>query len=262
MSIRRNENPACRRRLLLLGGCAVLSMLLGADEPASGKIALEVKGYIVPVRQVTVSPKAAGQVVELPIEEGHEVKRGDVLARLDPAEYQAEVRLTHAKMKLAEALFAKAKELGGRADILIAQAKVEVARAEVGIAERRLEGCTVRAPLGGTVLVKRVEVGSRVDPRGPSNSISSVCDLADLQALDVELSIGERDAPLVEKGQKCLIRLPAYPRKLYKGTVSRLLPVADRAKGCVTVRVRLELPEADARLRPESGVLVQVLRKE
>ena len=91
---------------------------------------------------------------------------------------------------------------------------------------------------------------------------TTVCDLADLQAMDVELSVNERDVPLFEKGQKCLIRLPGHPRMSYKGRVVRFLPVADRAKGCVTVRVRVEVPEGDDRLRPELGVMVQVLRKE
>jgi HlyD family secretion protein len=262
MSYRRNETPAGRGRFVLLGGCAVVLLTLGADKPAPGNIVLELKGYIVPVRQVAVSPKAAGDVVELPIEEGQKVKKGEVLARLDATEYEADLRLAAARLKLAEAHVAKAREGGGKADFAIALAKVEVARAEVAIAERRLDGCTVRAPVNGTILVKRVEVGTRIDRRGSSMVFTTVCDLADLREIDVELSVADRDAPLIEKGQKCLIRLPAYPRTSYTGRVVRFLPVADRAKGCVTVRVRVEVPEGDDRLRPESGVLVQVLRKE
>jgi multidrug resistance efflux pump len=235
-------------------------MTLGADKPAPNNIALEIKGYLVPVRQVAVSPKVAGEVVEMSIEEGQKVKKGEVLARLDRAEFEAELRLAQARLRLAEAHVAKA---GGRIpDLAIARANVEVAKAEVGIAELRLDGCTIRAPVGGTVLVKRVEVGTRVDPRGSSMVSTTVCELADSQAMDVELSVNEREVPLLEKGQNCLIRMPTYPRTSYKGRVVRFLPVADRAKGCVTVRVRVEVPEGDDRLRPESAVLVQVLRKE
>ena len=262
MSNRRNENPTRRRMFLLMGSCILLLTALGADKPAPVNIVLEMKGYIVPVRQVTVSPKVAGQVVEMLIEEGQKVKKGEVLARLDAAEYEAELRLALAGMKLAEAQFAKAKEGGNKSDIVIAQAKVEVAKAKVGIAEQRLDSCTVRAPVSGTVLVKRAEVGTLLDPKGSSQSIASVCDLADLQALDVELSVQERDLPLFEKGQKCLVRVPGYPRMAYKGHVARILPVADRAKGSVGVRVRLEVPAGDDKLRSDLGVTVQLLRKE
>ena len=262
MSKRRTENPTCRRKFLLLGGCALLLMTLGADKPAPGKIVVKINGWIVPVRQVSVSPKVAGEVIELPIEEGQKVKKGDVLARLDDAEYKAALLLARARLKLAEAHVAKAKEGGGKADLAIAQAEVEVTRVKVGIAEQRLDGCTVRAPVSGTVLVKRGDVGTLIDPRGSTMTFSSVCDLADLQALEVEIFVPDQDAPLFEKGQKCLIRLPGYPKLSYKGRVTRFLPVADRAKGCVNVRVRLEVPEPDDRLRPDQLVTVQVLRKE
>ena len=262
MSVRRTEGATRRGKFFLLGGCALVLMTLGADKPAPNNIALEIKGYLVPARQVAVSPKVAGEVVELPIEEGQKVKKGEVLARLDRAEFEAELRLAQARLRLAEAHVIKAKEGGRVPDVAIARANVEVAKAEVGIAELRLDGCTVRAPVGGTVLVKRVEVGTRVDPRGSSMVSTTVCELADLQAMDVELSVNERDVPLLEKGKNCLIRMPAYPRTSYKGRVVRFLPVADRAKGCVTVRVRVEVPAGDDRLRPESAVLVQVLRKE
>lgn len=263
MSSRYNEGSPSWKRFLPLVGCPLLLLMtLGADKPAPGKVVLEIKGYIVPVRQVTVSPRVAGEIVEFPIEEGQKVKKGDVLARLDPGEYEANLRVARGRLKLAEAHVAKAKEGVGKADLAIAQARVEVAGAEVGIAERRLDGCTVRAPVSGTVLVKRGEVGTLVDPRGSTMVFSSVCDLADLQALNIELSVPDQDAPLFEKGQKCSIRLPGYPKLSYKGSVTRVLPVADRAKGCVIVRVRIEVPEPDDRLRPDLGVTVQVLRKE
>ena len=262
MSCQHNEAPPYWKRFFFLIGCPLLLMTLGAEKPAPGNVVLEMKGYIVPVRQVTVSPKVAGQVLVLSIEEGQKVKEGEVLARLDPAKYEGELRLARARLKLAEAQFAKAKEGGGKADLAIAQAKVEVAKAKVEIAAHRLDCTAVRAPVNGTVLVKRVEVGSMVDPVGSNQVFGSLCEMADLQALDVELMVPEGDIELVEKGQKCLVRLLASPRTIYKGQISRILPTGDRAKGCLGVRVRLEVPKGDDRLRPELGVIVQVLRKE
>ena len=261
MSNRPSENPIRKRRFLLLGGCTLLLLTLGAEKPAPGNVLLEIRGYIVPVRQVTVSPKVAGQVLSLSFEEGQKVKEGDVLARLDSAKYEGVLRLERARLKLAEAHVAKAKG-GTRPDFDIAQAEVEVAKARVEIAAHRLDCTTIRAPVSGTVLVKKVEVGSMIDPVGSTQVSAGLCDIADLKALDVELSVPERDIALIDKQQKCLVRFPGDPRTTYKGHVSRILPVADRAKACVGIRVRVEVPAGDDRLRPELGVTVQILRKE
>jgi multidrug resistance efflux pump len=236
-------------------------MALGADEPKPGQVLWEAKGYAVPARQVTVSPKVSGQVVELLIEEGKRVKAGDVLARLDPAEQEAALRLARAEMKLAEAGLAKAKEGAGKADLAVAQAKVEVAQARVALAQRRLECTVVRAPVDGTVLVKRAEVGTLINPKA-FNVPASLCDLADLRTMDVEVWVQERDLAKVATGQPCLIRLEAFPKATYRGRVARLLPVADRARGAVGIRVRVEVPAGDERLRPEMGAIVQILAKE
>ncbi len=67
-------------------------MPVRADEPTASGVVLETKGYLVPASQVAVSPRVSGQVVELLIEEGKQVKAGDVLARLDPTEYGAALR--------------------------------------------------------------------------------------------------------------------------------------------------------------------------
>src|SRR4051812_34959189 len=93
---------------------------LQAGEPKAERVVLESRGYLVPVAHVTVSPKVAGQVVELLIDEGRLVKAGEVLARLDPEEYKAAALLARARLRLAEAELAKAKEGAGKADLAIA----------------------------------------------------------------------------------------------------------------------------------------------
>ena len=246
-----------RRRLLLLGVCPLLLMTLGADKP-QGRVALEIKGYIVPVRQVTVSARVSGEVIALMFEEGQKVKKGDVLARLDALEYEGALALARAGLKLAEARVAKAKEkeAESKADVFIAQAEVEVAKARVHLAQQRLDYAVIRAPVSGTVLAKRAEVGASLQPG------AGLCDLADLQALEVELWVMEKDLALIKKGQKCVVRPAGSPRASYQGRVERILPVADRARGAVGVRVRLEVPAGDDRLRPDLSAIVQIWDKE
>jgi RND family efflux transporter MFP subunit len=233
----------------------------GASGPAASQVVLESKGYLLPSRQVTISPKVRGQVVELLIEEGKHVKAGEVLARLDPDEHKLALRLAVAKLKLANAGLAKAKKEERKADLVTAEAKVEVAQAEIAIAEYHLECTNVRAPFDGTVLVKHAEVGTLIDPKAfqvPAN----LCVLADLRTMEVEVWVPERDLAKVAKGQTCLILLEAFPETKYRGRVAQLPQSADRARNSVPIRVRMEVPEEEKRLRPELGAIVQILDKE
>jgi HlyD family secretion protein len=249
----------CRVVLVMVGMFAPLTS--SADPPNGGRVVLEIKGYVVPVSQVPVSPKVGGQIVEMHIEEGKRVKAGDVLAKIDPAEYEGARLIAKAQLKLAEAELVKAKEGGGTADLAIAQARVEVAQARVDLARYRLDCTVVRAPIDGTVLEKFGEVGAMIDWKA-LNVKGTLCLLADLRTIEVELSVQEKDVAKVAKGQPCLVRLEAYPQVTYRGQVIRLLAVGDRAKGAVGVRVRLEVPAGDDHLRPEMGAIVRIMDKE
>jgi RND family efflux transporter MFP subunit len=239
----------------------VAPLPLWADEPKAERVVLECKGYLVPASQVTVSPKVAGQVVELLIDEGTRVKAGDVLARLDAEEYTADLRLAQARLKLAEAELAKARDVAGKADVAIAEAKVEVARAKLDRARYRMECTTVRAPIDGVVLARRAQVGTRIDPKAPQMP-GSLCDLADLRTMDVEVWIQERDLTKIAHGQACVIQVDAIPNATYRGRVVGFQPVADRARGALAARVRLEPPKEAGRLLPELSALVQFIGKE
>ncbi len=87
--------------------------------------------------------------------------------------------------------------------------------------------------------------------------------MADLSDLEVDLSIQERnDLARVHKGQKCKVRPEAFPDRVYDGVVSRLMPIADRAKGAVPVRVKLSVPaeEEGVYLKPEMSAVVSFLK--
>src|SRR5262249_17316968 len=119
-----------------------------------------------------------------------------------------------------------------------AKADYEQARADGVKAKWRLDNCVVYAPVTGTILTKKTEEGSIVNPAA-FNVAASLCDLADLSDLEVDLAIAERDIARVFKGQKCEVRAEAFPNRVYPGFVSRLMPTADRGKGAVPVRVKV-----------------------
>lgn len=139
-----------------------------------------------------------------------------------------------------------------------AEAQVRQAEAELRRAKWRLDNCIIVAPISGTVLKKNAELGNLVNPVAFNGSFS-LCDMADLAKLEVELSIQEREISKVKKGQRCRVQPEAYMDRYYDGVVSRLMPIADRAKGAVPVRVRLKVPadEEGQYLRPEMGAIVK-----
>jgi HlyD family secretion protein len=296
---------------------------------APGGVVLESKGYIVPVHQIQVGPKVGAMIMELFIEEGQRVKEGDVLAKLETVEYQADYDMLSAKARAAKhrheeltkyrALEIKqaqadlddamaqrtaaykdykrnvelvsskaisAQEIDaaesqyrsldakvlrtkialemwvqGPRDERIAAAKAEYDQlvAERDKAKWRLDNTTVRAPVSGTILTKKAEKGNMVNPSAFSNGVAaSLCDMADLSDMEVDLAIAERDIGQVFKGQKCKVIAEAFPNRVYEGVVSRKMPQADRAKGAVPVRVKIDIPseEEGVYLRPDMGALV------
>ena len=143
-----------------------------------------------------------------------------------------------------------------------AWADVAVANADMAKNKWRLENCAIRAPVSGTILIKRAELGNLVNPIAMQGSFS-LCEMADLSDLEVDLNIEERDVSKVFKGQICRVRAEAYPERVYEGAVSRLMPQADRSKSAIPVRVKVAVPkeEEGVYLKPEMGVVVSFQKK-
>jgi len=146
--------------------------------------------------------------------------------------------------------------------INIARAQVGQAEAELTKAQWRLDNCIIRAPVSGTILEKNAEEGSLVNPIA-MQGFYSLCEMADLSDLEVELKILEREISKVFKGQKCKVRADAYPDRVYEGYVSRLMPTADRGKAAIPVRVKVKVPaeEEGVYLKPDMGALVSFLNE-
>src|SRR5262249_11367225 len=154
--------------------------------PGREKGVCQAAGYIVPLSQVTVSPKVSGEVVELNLEEGKVVKKGDILARLEATEYKSDLDAAKARLDLASARLDKIKGNANEKDLAIARAEVALAKAELEKAQWRLDATIIRAPVSGTILTKKAEVGNVVNPAA-FNITASICEMADLRKLEVEV---------------------------------------------------------------------------
>ncbi|MBY0522504.1 MAG: efflux RND transporter periplasmic adaptor subunit [Gemmataceae bacterium] len=154
---------------------------------------------------------------------------------------------------------------------LLARAQLQKSQADVEEAEKQLKNCTILAPTTGIVLSKKAELGGYVNPLA-FGAAGYLCEMADLRDLEVELDIQERDISRVKQGQRCRIMPEAGQRDEaflkthpagYVGVVSRRMPVANRSKGAVTVRVKIDIPAMEQSgefLLPDMGVLVSFLK--
>lgn len=300
---------------------------------SSGEVALERKGYIIPAHQILISPKVAGMIESLNIEEGKRVKKGEILAQLETVDYQAdydhaiacfenawqrwlelysgsrpqEIKAAKARLDEMDAQkeqlyldFKRNTRLTGTNAVAVkdyeqavsayramerrsvqmrqdyelmlegprperidaAWADVMQNSADVAKTKWRLDNCSIRAPVTGTILIKRAELGNLVNPIAMQGS-TSLCEMADLADLEVDLNIEERDVAKVFKGQTCRVRPEAYPERIYEGVVARLMPQADRSKSAIPVRVKVQVPkeEEGVYLKPEMGVVVSFQKK-
>jgi len=168
-----------------------------------------------------------------------------------------------------------------RGDTLNARLKASAAdvkqfEADLAKAQWKLDSCKIITPVDGTILRKKAEKGNLVIPSAFASDgglSASLCDMADLADLEVELDVQERDVARITPGQPCTVMpdafqnyqpfLDKHPRG-YDGKVSRLMPIANRAKGAITIRVSVTVPkdEEGMYLKPEMGVLVSFKKKE
>lgn len=203
--------------------------------------------------------EAQAQLVQLELD----YKRTEDLRKRTSTSQQelelAESKFLAQKQRVQRLSFAyKLMQLGPREErVAVANAELKQAEADVVKAEWRLGNCTIRAPIAGTILKKNAEEGNIVNPIAFNGSFS-LCEMADLSDLEVDLDIQERDIAAIRVGQKCTVRAEAYPDRVYNGVVDRLMPIADRAKGAIPVRVKVTIPadEEGVYLKPEMGAIV------
>jgi multidrug resistance efflux pump len=195
--------------------------------------------------------------VDADFKRAQQLIQGGSVTRAEFDQYSAEYQAQLARIERLTYALELIRKPARDEQIAQAKAQVEQAEADVQKAKWRLENCTIRSPISGTILKKNAEEGNIVNAVAFNGSYS-VCDMADLSDLEVELNIQERDVSKVFQDQKCKVRAEAYPNRVYDGYVSRLMPIADRAKGAVPVRVKVTVPadEEGVYLKPDMGAIV------
>jgi len=267
---------------------ARVEVLGGSGQPAG----ITANGYVVARTRASVSSRISGRLAALSVEEGSVVRMGQVMARIENAEYVAAVAQAVADSTRAEAALREAeatrdqlaRDLGRAKDLVArnleavrvaedleaqftaAQARVGVQRAQIasaiaGIAVSRanLENTFIRAPFDGTVLRKDAEVGEVVAPMATGGGLTrgAVVTMANLETLEVEVDVNEAYIAQIRSRQPTRIVLDAYPAAAFAGEVRQIVPTADRQRA--TVQVKVSITEKDPRILPEMGARVEFL---
>jgi len=265
----------------------------GAGGASAGVTSVTANGYVVARTRASVSAKLPGRIAELRVSEGSFVKEGEVIARLDNADYQAQVAQAEATLATARADLVEAQ---AQHDILVreadrlrrtrandpglvaqqefeaAESKVVQAAARVRATESRiaaaeaarrfaranLDNTVITAPFTGTVLRKEAELGEVVAPSvGGGLTRGAVVTMADLATLEVEVDVNEAYIGRVRDHQPAKITLDAYPDTSFRGQVRQVVPTADRQRA--TVQVKVSILDRDPRILPEMGARVDLL---
>ena len=245
--------------------------------PSQTNSVLTASGYVVARRKAAVASKGTGRLVLLNVEEGDQVKKGQLIARLEDADVVAARESARQSLLVAEADLYDAKTSFERMRILLKQgliaqaeydvaearfkrvvASIDVARFVLKEAEVAVDNTRIIAPFDGTVLKKNADVGEIVAPlAGAASSKAAVVTIADMSSLEVDADVSEANITRVAPEQQCEITLDAYPQQRYPGYVTKIVPTADRSKA--TVLVKIKFKEYDQRVLPEMSAKISFL---
>ena len=253
-------------------------------------------GYVVARTRASVSSKVPGRLAYLGVSEGSSVSNGEVIARLENGDYQAQVAEATANLESSRAQLVEAEAdrdqqqhdalrlrdirrqnaqlvsqqevdaaetrlSTAEARVKAAQARVAAAEASLRFARVNLANTEIRAPFTGTVLRKEAEVGEVVAPSvGGGLTRGAVVTMADLKSLEVEVDVNEAYIARLHSGQAARITLDAYPDTSFTGRVRQVVPTADRQRA--TVQVKVTIVDRDPRILPEMGARVDFLEPE
>jgi HlyD family secretion protein len=213
-------------------------------------------GFIQPKRKVDISADISGRVIQLAVEEGQWVNRGDLLLRIDPTTFQAAVRRAEAAVAQARAQAAQARanhlkaesdlrraEQLSRGDNLISAQDLEQARTQLAVAEAQHEAArfgiaqaqaqlseaqealrktTIVAPMSGRITRLNIEEGETAIVGTMNNPGSLLLTIADLSEMEARVKVDETDVPHISFGDSVSVRIDAYPNQAFTGRVTRI----------------------------------------
>ena len=208
---------------------------------------------------VDIRPEVTAAVTEILFEEGQEVRNGHVLLRLEGSEPLADLAAAKAALVDSESQYRRSAELFKTRVVSASQleqieAQRDADQAAVRAAESRLAHTVIRAPFDGQLGLRRVSVGSIVDPS------TIITTLDDTSRIKLDFDVPEVFLSRLEKGLVVTARSAAWPELVFAGKVIAIDTRVDPVSRTITVRALL--PNEDARLRPGMFLTVSLLKED
>ncbi len=207
---------------------------------------LETNGSLEAENEVDIVARTTGPIVELNVEEGDFVRMGQVLARIDAAEIEAQLGIARVNLAEAELAWNRARE-SYREELIsqeaydLAQSTFDAAAAQIVGTEILLDYTVIRAPFDGLIIERAIRHAEYV------SSNARLFRISDFDPLLCPIQLPEKDLPRLKPNQRAYLTVEPYPAVRFPARVLRISPVVDAATG--TVKVTLEV-KARGRLRP------------
>ena len=253
------------------------------------RVAISATGTLSAISTVTVGSQISGQVTEVLVDFNDHVKRGQVLATIDPSTYQAQIeqgsaqiasaqaqlRQAQATLRNAQLDFARKTDLArqqliARSDLDLARTALDQAQAQVNAAQAQirqqtastqttrvnLQRTVIRSPVDGVVLTRTIEAGQTVAASLQAPELFTIAE--DLSKMKIELAVDESDIGQVKAGQTVSFTADAFPDRQFKGVVEQVRLSATTANNVVTYPVVVTVDNTDGTLLPGLTVNAEI----
>ena len=241
-------------------------------------VTAQATGTVQPDTVVEVKSKASGEILELRVETGQAVKRGELMVRVDPrnpnntlAQAQADLDVARARLANATAQRRRADELFKSQSITeqeheqalldFANARAEEVRARVAVdnAKDQVDDTNVRAPITGTIIEKSVERGQVIS--SPTRDVGGgtvLPKMADLNLVQVRTLVDETDIGKIQPGQSATVTVDAFPNRPFQGEVLKIEPQALTEQNVTMFPVLVRIDNRRGLLRPGMNAEVEI----
>ena len=232
-------------------------------------------GTLQAVTTVDVSSQISGNVAKLYVDWNSPVKKGQVLAEIDPSNYQTALKSAEGQLANAKANYALMKANADRAatlfkqnlipqsdlDTAVAQlaqadAQVKIQSASFDTAQVNLNRCTIYSPIDGSVISRSVDVGNTVAASLSAPVLFQIAN--DLTTMQIDAAISEADIGNVQEQQRVSFTVDAFPNRTFRGVVSQIRNSPKTTQNVVVYDTMIDVRNADLKLKPGMTATVSI----
>ena len=235
-------------------------------------------GVIQPILTLSVKSKASGEIIDMPVQTGDEVRKGQLLAKVDPripqnnlTQAQANLTVANAQLDNATAQLKRSQALFQTQSITqagydsaqlaaaTAQAAVVTAQANLQTMKDAMQDTHLGAPITGTVLELDAVLGTVIS--SPTNDVGGgtvILKMANLDTVQVSALVDETDVGKVQSGMPVTITVDAFPNRTFDGSVLKIEPQATVTQNVTMFPVEVNIPNAGHVLKPGMNTEVEI----